>query len=109
MNKWLILTLFLVLKANGLPGQSSVISGQVVFEHNQKGVDSLVLDLLDSLGNKLQTALTDSLGFYKFSSIENGEYQILAENTGSMDVIITEIITKDGEGKKVNFEIPKPC
>jgi serine-aspartate repeat-containing protein C/D/E len=46
------------------------------FEDPQNPLAGVRIDLLDSAGNVLQTTFTDSDGFYEFTGLAPGEYQI---------------------------------
>ena len=103
-----VLIIILAISLN-LQGQNSAIRGKAVYEINGKAVDSLKIDLLDSLENVVESGFTDSLGIYSFENIEPGVYSLYAENNGAFPQLVSNILVKDSQEINTYIILRTPC
>ena len=92
-----------------LQGQNSAIKGKVVYETSHRPVDSLRVDLLDSLENVIRSINTDSLGNYWFGNIESGVYNLFVENNGSFPHKVINILAGKIQEVEINLTVKEPC
>ncbi len=103
-----VLILILAISLN-LQGQNSAIKGKAVYETSEKAIDSLKIDLLDSLENVIKSVFTDSLGGYKFENLEPGVYNLFTESNGPFPYKVTNILLEESQEIKINIILRELC
>lgn len=110
MNKLVIFLLSSFLFCTpSIFGQTNTISGKCYFEKSLEVVDSLRIELLDSLGNKIKTVFSNKKGNYQISGIEPGTYQILASSQISEPLMFDGILVGAMDLENVDLQLTKSC
>lgn len=72
--------------------QCPSIQGIINSKGDKKPIDSLKVNLLDSLNNIISSTYTDTTGFYAFDSLELGIYGVSIDNNGMLKYAGYQII-----------------
>jgi len=103
-----IFLLIFILTQN-LYGQDSSITGIAIYEKSLTTVDSLKVDLLDSLKTAIQTVYTDSQGVYRINEIASGKYNLHATLKNGKKYLYTGISIEEAEDITLDIEIQFAC
>ncbi|WXG46975.1 MAG: ABC transporter substrate-binding protein [Candidatus Atabeyarchaeum deiterrae] len=82
--------------------KTTAIAGFVT-DANGNGVQGLTVQLFDSIGNLIQTTVTDENGFYYFIDIQAGSYTVKVTDSGA--TYIQSVIAIDRELMGLDFGI----
>jgi len=104
-----ITTLLMLFLSINLCGQFSSIYGQAIFEKKALPVDSLKINLIDSLDNVVKSVITDKKGIYKFNDLKSGMYKLYITKNEIRTHVVTGIVLDELEDLEIDLEISDPC
>ncbi|MCH2045473.1 MAG: carboxypeptidase-like regulatory domain-containing protein [Saprospiraceae bacterium] len=114
MRTILFIFSLLFISSIELFSQYSSIQGIVSTKEDKQPIDSLRVDLLDSLDNIISSIYTDTTGFYTFNHLELGTYSVFFDNKETPEYISRQIVNIPVDTNRIiqvdlPIEIYIPC